>query len=191
MNKEQLRQIIVPSWGQVVICIGIAAAILAVAFGSLPYQFLLHITHIHNSQAATVYQGYLNYLDGLTVVRLAGIGLFWLAAALVAYVSGLALMKAMVTTRNELITQTEFVGHPSWSWRARFLVVQLAVAIGFLVVLGISGTLLLSLWLSLFQKFVTDLGTRMAIAELVGSVGGLTFNIYLIWTLGQIVFLID
>ncbi|HUC87045.1 MAG TPA: hypothetical protein VMR75_01795 [Candidatus Saccharimonadales bacterium] len=191
MNEQQLRQIIVPSFGQVITCIAIAALILVVAFGNLPYQGLLQVAHIHRDQAQTAYESYLNYLDKLTALRVVGIGIFWLGVALIAYVCGLALVKALVAARNDVVTQTEFVGHPSWAWRAKLLAAQVALAIGFLIMLVLSVTLLLSLWLGWFQGFITSPSSAAGIIALVGSFGGLTLNIYLIWTLGQIVFLVD
>ncbi|HSX48336.1 MAG TPA: hypothetical protein VLF41_02435 [Candidatus Nanoarchaeia archaeon] len=196
MNREQLRQIIIPNSSQIWICLTLSLITLLATFKGLIFSKFFHQTNISSLNGVepylqSSYNIQLGKVSQLAATDLIVKAVFFAGIGLIAYVIFLAISNVIIEARNEVVIETEYTNKGQADSRVRRPFMQIVTAVMLFVVLLASAQLILPLWLNSFQSFLLNVPSPASFILLVVGLVGLAVNIYTIWSIAQIVFAID
>lgn len=196
MNREQLRQIFVPTANQVWICLTLSLVTFLVAFRELILSKFFHQGASSSLNVVTPYleDSYniqLGHISQLSATDFLVKAVFFAGIGLVAYVVFLAISNVVIEARNEVVIEAEYTNKGQAETRVRRPFLQITTAVGLFIFLLISAQALLPIWLDGFQGFLLNLPTPSAFISLLVGLVGLAVNVYLVWSIAQVVFAID
>ncbi len=188
--KDELRQILIPSGLQVLVCNTLSLIlIVSLYFQAIFNRFNVTSVEPPNLQESLTTQ--LTRLNEIAAVRTGVIVLFWSIVGLVAYVAYITIANAVIEARNEVVIEMEYTNRGHGPNRFRGIALQIMFGLGLIVVLILSSLWGLPLWFDLVSNFLIGSLTLQTTLSAILGVAGLAANLYVIWTLGQIVHVAD
>lgn len=190
LERSTLHKIIKPTLGQVVVCILAALGLLIIGninlLGSrLNAGIILNDPYIRESYLATLASLNVGPLNLLVIV------IFWSLVYLLAYGLFWFFSNVIIEARNEVVVETEFANKGSLIERFLPLIIQALMATVLIGLLLVSLQLGLPLWLNLAGQFLSEFTSYVAWLYAAAALIGCASNIYVMWSLGQIVFAVD
>jgi hypothetical protein len=191
LDRDSLRDILTPSWYQLLVCLFVAVAMLAVASSRILAGFVDSTGLLSGPYTKQVVDANLSAFSHISAVNIIVIIAFWSVVYLVVYTLFWFITNVLVEARNELIVGTEFAnqGNPIDRFKAPFI--QLALGIILVLFLIISCLFGFPNWLSLMQNALLNFTQPASILFAVGGLVACVANLYALWSLAQIVFAVD
>ncbi len=185
-----LKRLLVPSLSQALGCIGLSLA----GFIALYRQ---EIGNRFGTQRISGVLSGTNYRQALANVTNNGLShtvviiFFWSLIGLLAYTVVWSLINVTIEARNEVVLQTEYVNRSGIAGRLKAPLLQITLAVILVVLLIVSAKLIFPFWLDLFYSALTLPGWGSLVIDLVAALVGSAANLYFLFVLGQLVFLVD
>lgn len=196
MNGDDLKNLLIPTRGQIIVCAAIATVLFGFTFRDVLVGRLLNrqistgLTDV-SPYLSTSYAIQLGHVSSLALTDFLVKAVFWAGVGLIAYIIFLAISNAVIEARNEVVVEAEYTNRGQPQARFRKLFQQLALAAVLIVLVLISASVLVPLWLASFEAFLNSLPNVGSVIFLIVAYIGVMANIYGVWTLGQIVFAIE
>ena len=139
----------------------------------------------NNAVSPVAQQSFATQLQGLNdnkVLNFAVIVITWSGIGLVAYTIIWIGMLILTEARNDIVVETEYVNRGPLKDRLRVPLIQIALLVTTLLVLGLSFNNLFPIWSVFFAEFVWRIPTDLlgSVPNFLISVGGLSLNAYLV-----------
>lgn len=181
--NQTLKRIFIPTLTQVIASLGIAVAIMVIAYRNLLVSLVAQGSYVPESDISQSLNNELVNLSTVPFIERFSVGLFWAAIACVVYIAYIAISNVFIGLRNNYVIDTQFVHEEgSWRYRIRSLAVKLGWLVVFLAASWLSLTALLPLWLWLFG-FPLMVGSSTSILLTPLGLLGMALNVYVVWML--------
>ena len=185
-----LKRLLIPTFGQV---LGSLAAALAIFIALYRDQIAQRFggEQLNNVLSGGSYKAALATLTNNGLAHTLVIVLFWSLIGLLAYTVVWSIINVSIEARNEVVLQAEYTNRSAIFQRLKAPITQIVLAVILVLCLVASARLLMPYWLDLFGNALLSAGWLQLLIEfLVGLVGTAT-NLYLLYVLTQLVFLVD
>ncbi|TAK89229.1 hypothetical protein EPO04_04000 [Patescibacteria group bacterium] len=181
--NQTLKRIFIPTPLQVFVSLGVAVAIMVIAYRNLLVALAAQGSYVPESDISQTLNDQLVQLSSLPFIEKLSVGLFWAAVACVAYIGYIAVSNVLISMRNNYVIDTQFLNEEgSWRHRAHSLVVKAGWLVLLLGTVVLTLTVLLPLWLSMFGDPLL-VGAELPIIYVPLGLLGLTVNVYVVWML--------
>lgn len=194
MEQHLLRQILLPSWRQLLVYTLVSLFFTAIAAQSIITSVITRLAHIDEGLFRLVARqgisNFLRQLENITGIDLLVITAFWSIVGLVVYLAAISLLNTLISAHNEVVVLTEYTNRGSFSSELKrdglhMVWIILAVAlVAFTIWAG------MALWLTLFSGFLTALPTAStsSFGFLAASVLVLIITVHIVWILLRLLF---
>lgn len=179
MDLKKLKQIIVPTSEQVLICLFASLVLFVMTYGSVLFQK----TILSDPYVAEVSRTHLVSLAKVKAVDVIVKIIFWSSIGLVAYMIFLTISNVLIDARNSVVIESSYVNKGSGEDRLPSIVNRLLKAIVCLGWFVIAAKILLPWSLSWFEEFILAGPSWPA---LIIAVLSCSSTIYVGWTLTQV-----
>lgn len=191
MTRDDIRKILIPTLGQTVASVLISIIILVIIYRELILNKIFGDSAELINFARDSYTARLATLNNNVILNKLAIGLFWSVLGLVAYTLLWAAFNVIIEARNEVVVGTEFTNKARFAQRVKAPLTQISLAALLFIFLGVTGKLLLPLWLDLFHTGVLTIPNWHGLITTIAAVIGLAANFYLVAIFIQLVFKVD
>lgn len=137
------------------------------------------------------------YVDGLlrglstySASKVAGVFIIWATVGVLAYVGLLALVRAVIAVRNEVVVDTKYRKGSPAKLLALHFAQKFLVGISFIAFLAVSILYLLPYWMDMLRIFVFETSWANG-GFLIGGLLGLTLNIYVLWSFAYLTWIYE
>ncbi len=190
MTKDELRTIFIPSAFQVVICMLISFLVMIVAYSSTIAELIVEKTLTSPELIGSNISSYLSSLSTVPVAGKAAIILFWSILAVVVYISGLVFANVLIDARNTKVIQTEYTNRSKAVFGLRHFVLQLILGGLLIALVALAGLVLLPLFIQMFGLIFIHAAGVLSFGLGLLAILGTAITVYLLWSLGQVVFIV-
>jgi hypothetical protein len=180
MDVKQLKQVLVPTWGQVLTCVLASLLLFVLTYWGLIFQR----TVLADPHVAEVSRQHLANISKLKSVDVMVKVVFWSGLGLVAYIVYLTVSNALVEARNSVVIESSYTNKGRPEDRLPAIFKRLATTGACLSWLVLAAKVLLPWSLTWFEKFIVS--PRPDWAAFTIAVLSCALTAYVAWTFIQI-----
>lgn len=191
MKAKDIKEILVPTPGQLIVSVGLSIFLYWIAFRDTITAILFGGNQNIQPYFNQSYQIHLSRFSSLPIVDFLVKAVFWAGVGLIAYLIFLTISNFIIEAHNEAVVETEYVNKGRLEDRLSKPMQQLGLAIGLVIAILFSIIFLLPYWLSIFGSGLFGTIGLHSVAPLLLAIVGASINIYALWALCQLVFAVD
>lgn len=188
MESPSLLKALIPTAIQAVGSFFWSAVMLAILYRDVIISLVSRGANINEATLQSGAQQQLSSLNHLPGVGTVFIVAFWFGLFMLGYLAIYGIRSAMADSRDQLKMQREYTGMSGWQVWARRPAKQLGFAVGLFLLLVLTAAVLLPLWFSLGDTYITHEFNLFYLPMLFEAWIGLAVNLYAIWITGRLVF---